>query len=205
MLDVGCSTGFILASLDASNTTYGFDINEQAIRQGRELNPAANLLCHSMYEPFPYHDEMFDAVIMAHAMPHYSVGDPDNHKPEVLQEVYRVLKKGGTLYLTTSNKNHLGQPDFCRAYPAGLFYKQVAQDLQIFRQASIFGWNPLPSLLFFLSKPTFHQIPARYRKFLFFPSPVLARIPGCLSCFRRLMTKPALLKHSKGLYVVARK
>jgi ubiquinone/menaquinone biosynthesis C-methylase UbiE len=195
VLDIGCSIGMMLSELDESNEKYGFDINEQAIRRAQELNPDAQLFCHSMFDRFPYSDDMFDSIVVAH------VWKPYNDQDRIaLGEIYRVLKPGGTLYLTMTNKNHVMER---HSYPKGIFYGELARALQIFKHVMIYGWNPLPSFVFFLPKRLTDKIPTPYWKFLFIPSPLLARIPYIMDLFRWLMTKQWLLKYSKALYAVA--
>ena len=203
ILDIGCSIGILTLQFDPSNEAYGFDINTEYIERAQKLNPNGHFVCHSMFELFPYEDDYFDTVIMSHACPGYNFPASEQQQQQVFEEMHRVLKPGGTLYLTTSNKNY--RLDRHHYIPGEIFHEEVRQDLQMFRDVEIYGWNPLPSFVFFLPQNIFAKIPPKYWKFLYVPSPILAKIPHMDTFLRWLMTKAWLRKYSKTLYVHGKK
>ncbi len=104
VLDIGCNRGsieFLFHSLHeqkAKNTHMeGLDISEEAIRQARKLNlPNCKFQSYSGGR-LPFENEQFDLVVLVEVIEH--VVD----KNELLDEIYRVLKPSGKLFLTTPN------------------------------------------------------------------------------------------------------
>jgi SAM-dependent methyltransferase len=204
VLDVGCNIGMMLAEIDPSNRKYGFDINAEVLKRAQKLNPAASFVQSSLFEVFPYHDASFDIVIMANVMPYHEVLSPsleeEEQKTRVFQEVYRILKPGGKLLLTTPNGEH-----FCYRRSRKIQFTELQRVLAHFHAINIYGWNPLPSFVFFLPTRWQKRIPLPYHKYLCIPSPILARIPGMMGVLRYLMTKKCLRRTSKAFYVVCKK
>ena len=101
ILEVACNMGHVLekvTSLTASEGV-GVDINPQAIHLGQQQFPNLKLRqADSAWLPFAGDD--FDHVIFHHAIAH--VEDPDG----TLEEIFRVLKPGGTLSIITSNSRY---------------------------------------------------------------------------------------------------
>lgn len=96
MLDIGCGGGATLKRLTKRSEwaqVYGIDISEESVAKARKVN--ANVLdkqvfvCQGSAEKLPYEDGKFDlvtAVETVYFWPNLS---------DCLQEVRRVLKKGG--------------------------------------------------------------------------------------------------------------
>jgi SAM-dependent methyltransferase len=204
VLDVGCNIGLMLTELDASNRKYGFDLNLMVLKRAKELNPAAIVSRSSLFAGLPYQTACFDAVIMANVMPYHEVLDASldqtEQKTRVFQEVYRILKPGGKLFLTTPNGAH-----FCYLNSRKIHLAELQRVLGRFRQIKIYGWNPLPPMVFFLPVNWQKRIPPQYHKYVFFPSPLLARVPGMMKLLRYLMLKKSLLKNAKAFYVECEK
>jgi SAM-dependent methyltransferase len=204
ILDVGCSIGMVLSKLDTSNIKCGFDMNCQALTLARDRNPTAYFLKSSLFEGFPYQDNSFDAVIMANVMPYHEIVSESLEKAvqkkTVFSEVYRVLKPGGTLFLTTPNGEHL-----CYRHTQRIHLSELQHDIESFRNVRIYGWNPFPSFIFFLPDTLKRCIPIRYQKYLFMPSSVLAKFPYMMDILQYLMTKKSLLKKAKAFYVECEK
>ena len=204
ILDVGCNAGLVLSELDASNVKYGFDLNDALLPVAQSLNPGAVLAQSSCFEGFPYQDQSFDVVIMANVMPYHEIAHaslpPQAQKAHVLNEVYRVLRPGGKLLLTTPNGEHP-----CYAHTRRIQVTELQQDLRRFGRVHISGWNPLPCVMGFLPRSWQRRIPPRYHKYLFLPSPLLARLPGIMPLFQWLMRKKFLRNHAKAFYVECEK
>lgn len=94
LLDLGCGTGNILMKLcDEDIDLYGIDISPEMIKiANNNLNGIADLKV-SDAENIPFEDNMFDVVVCNAAFHHY------RNPIIVLNEVHRVLKKGGVLIL----------------------------------------------------------------------------------------------------------
>ncbi len=96
ILDVGCSFGWTLAKLqDKSKALYGIDMHEEALKQAAVNYPYLNLV-HQTAATLPYPSEEFDVVVLSDVIEH--VGD--ENKQLVINESYRVLKKGGLFIFT---------------------------------------------------------------------------------------------------------
>jgi len=108
VLDVGCNRGSIEALFqslypEAVSTTRidGIDVSSRAIAQALELSlPNCRFQTYSGTEiPFPV--ASFDLVVLVEVLEHVPA------KRDLLREIWRVLKPGGRLYLTTPNPNSL--------------------------------------------------------------------------------------------------
>ena len=100
ILDLGCGVGYgtYLLSQVAKNI-IGIDISEEAINYANENYGALN--CQFMvYDGMQtnYYDESFDVIVSFQVIEHV-VNDI-----QFISEAYRLLKPGGTFFLTTPNK-----------------------------------------------------------------------------------------------------
>jgi 2-polyprenyl-3-methyl-5-hydroxy-6-metoxy-1,4-benzoquinol methylase len=91
LLDVGVGTGEIIDHFAQNNQTHGVDIQDQ-----RASKVSAFQLVKD--ERLPFADRVFDVVISNHVIEH--VRSPQLH----LQEIARVLKPNGIVYLATPNR-----------------------------------------------------------------------------------------------------
>lgn len=103
VLDIGSSTGFVTREL--SKYFYkitGIDIDKKAIKYAKKNNNANNVKyviqdCHKL----KFKNNSFDIVICSHIYEH--VFNPQ----KMMDEIYRVLKKGGVCYFAAGNKLRL--------------------------------------------------------------------------------------------------
>ena len=98
VLDIGVGTGNLaLRCLEAGADVVGLDPSEGMLRVARAKigkNPLAELV--KADDPFleiPYPDGSFDAVVSTYAYHHV----PEDRKPRSVEEMFRVLKPGGSL------------------------------------------------------------------------------------------------------------
>lgn len=109
VLEVGCGTGAVLASLPecTSATLHGLDIDFPALQFARSQTPA--LLTNGDAMRLPYASASFDAVCCHYLL--LWLADPTS----ALQEMHRVLKPGGSLLV-------FAEPDYGRRidYPEEL-------------------------------------------------------------------------------------
>ena len=109
VLDVGCGTGFPLLELaerlGSSSTVYGIDPWGGALDRAREKARrwgARNVrFRRGDAASMPFGDGTFDLVVS-----NLGINNFDNPQ-KVLQECRRVLKRGGTLALTTNLQGHM--------------------------------------------------------------------------------------------------
>jgi len=101
ILDFGCGTGTFLLILKKENPTarvFGLDIDPQIIKFAQKKIQCSNLEINLQTyagKEFPYPSQTFDLVFSSLVFHHL-------HKKQkilALQEIYRILKKGGYFHL----------------------------------------------------------------------------------------------------------
>lgn len=100
VLDIGCNTGRggrVLKELDSNLLIYGLD----AVRDRLDRLPqdAYEQGVHGYSTKIPNEDDTYDAVVAGEFIEHIYQADVD----QTLGEIFRVLKIGGRLLLTTPN------------------------------------------------------------------------------------------------------
>jgi ubiquinone/menaquinone biosynthesis C-methylase UbiE len=96
-LDVGCATGpLVKALVDVGIDSYGVDVSKWAIKNSPVTNRLSWIDLDIDKLVFP--DESFDLVITTFVIEHLI--DPKR----ALQEMFRVLKPGGYLYIVTDKE-----------------------------------------------------------------------------------------------------
>ncbi len=114
ILDIGCNIGVPLGFLDKSNEIYGIDINKNFINQAKELYPHVKLYVSNMSD-LPFKNDSFDIIIMMNVIPYYDFKLDKKIKNkfivQVFNEINRVLKKDGYIYLTSPNGDNYHYKD----------------------------------------------------------------------------------------------
>lgn len=95
ILDVGCGNGKYL-SIRKDCYMFGCDPCPTFIEIAQMKHPHANLVCANGLS-LPYKSKSMDAIITI-AVFHHLVSDENRHK--FLQELARVVKSGGSVYIT---------------------------------------------------------------------------------------------------------
>jgi len=94
VLDIGCNDGSLTQEIAKNNKTVGLELSKGAVdlakKKGLDVEQG------SVYA-LPFENETFDVVHFSEVIEHLL----DTNK--ALQEIYRVLKKGGKLVVTTPN------------------------------------------------------------------------------------------------------
>lgn len=99
ILDLGCAYGDFLSLCDKLKIeTYGIDISDYALRKAAEHTKAKLAKCDISRESLPYREEFFDVVTCFDLVEHMERED------FYFKEINRVLKRGGTLFIITPNK-----------------------------------------------------------------------------------------------------
>jgi 2-polyprenyl-3-methyl-5-hydroxy-6-metoxy-1,4-benzoquinol methylase len=121
LLDVGCGSGLFLQRMKLLGwQVQGVEPDPAAARQAREACGLEVFTGTLQQRQLP--DDFFDVVVLSHVIEHL-------HDPAaLLREVYRILKRGGRLVLTTPNAESLGSRFFGPDW-RGL---EIPRHLQIF-------------------------------------------------------------------------
>ena len=99
-LEVGCGTGEGLLMLkEATNgKIVGIDISDEMLKRARNKLKGKNInVKKANVENIPYNNETFDAVLSTESFHHYV------NPRKAINEMKRVLKKGGNLIITDAN------------------------------------------------------------------------------------------------------
>lgn len=107
-LDIGCGGGFFVHELsNRGSVSIGVDYSPYAIQFAKERFKGLDFRVLSGYDLSIFEDSTFDIVFLLDVIEHISNQD------KVLSELYRVLKPGGSLLLSTDlddsawNKNFM--------------------------------------------------------------------------------------------------
>lgn len=95
ILDCGCGNGVLLEDMRKSfPASFGMDISHDMLKSSSLLMEGGNVLSTGDTEALPYKDETFNFVVCRGSLHH--VPSPEKG----LQEIWRVLKKGGSLVIS---------------------------------------------------------------------------------------------------------
>lgn len=97
VLDIGCGTGRLCAQLASKNVQYtGVDISQEQLNQAEQTCPTGEFW-HATMTRLPFEDQSTDYVFMIASL-HHVIGKDERKKAAA--EAIRVLKPGGTLFVT---------------------------------------------------------------------------------------------------------
>lgn len=101
VLDIGCGFGYGSKMLfDSNRDVTSMDVSDKAIEYAKKKYPGPKYICaDASVLPFP--DSTFDSVTTFDVIEHLKVPE------DLLPEIYRVLKPGGTMFISTPNPRHL--------------------------------------------------------------------------------------------------
>jgi 2-polyprenyl-3-methyl-5-hydroxy-6-metoxy-1,4-benzoquinol methylase len=124
LLDVGCSTGYVTDELARRGAeVVGIDIDEPGLARAKQVvgDRAALIACSADAVPLP--SASFDVIVFNHVYEH--VPDPD----AVMDEIRRLLKPNGVVYLAFGNKLGIIEPHYRLPFlswlPKGVAHKYV--------------------------------------------------------------------------------
>lgn len=104
ILDIGCWTGPIESILENENChVTGIDIENEPITFDKKRFPKFRFVKTSILEKSPFKKNEFDVVIFSMVIEHI----PQGTEQLALQNINKLLKKGGKLLLTTMNSHPL--------------------------------------------------------------------------------------------------
>lgn len=98
-LDLGCGTGWAIGEtaklVGNKGEFYGIDLSEKMIEKAKSnYRDRDNFhFIEASAESMPLNNNFFDIIICTNSFHHYL------HPDKVLKEIYRLLKKGGKIYI----------------------------------------------------------------------------------------------------------
>jgi ubiquinone/menaquinone biosynthesis C-methylase UbiE len=94
ILDIGCGIGQTLMTTPRpeDSVAFGIDIDEEVLAYGAKRNSSIHFV-RSSGERLPFADASFDMVIARVSLPWM-------HMPSALREMFRVLDRGGTMWVS---------------------------------------------------------------------------------------------------------
>jgi SAM-dependent methyltransferase len=198
VLDIGCGPGVILSEVDRGALKAGLDIDRQALKVAADFNPEA-FLAAADWGSLPFKTDGFSTVILSGVI---CASLPREVKDKILKEAVRVLKPGGQVLIFDINRDHWAAGRF---NPLLLNHEGLTELLTEYglEVKTTVGWNPLPSLVWFLPKRLKKKIAAKNHRYKYFiiPSILLPTIPGLPEILHRIGRTP-LFKHRAKSYVV---
>lgn len=99
VLDVGCAYGFMLERFPDSFEKFGVDISEYAIGVAKKRLPSASFTVSNVENILSFQDDTFDIIICNDVLGHLE------NPTAALENIKKVLKKDGILYINTPNLN----------------------------------------------------------------------------------------------------
>jgi ubiquinone/menaquinone biosynthesis C-methylase UbiE len=104
ILDLGCGDGTTIAYLSSLNFNMtGMDYSEVGINKAKE-KANARFVLGDIYEPLPFRDERFDAVISYQVVNHNTI----EKIRELFKELHRIIKQDGILSVKVADANTYG-------------------------------------------------------------------------------------------------
>lgn len=104
VLDIGCAKGFLVEGFQKLGIdAYGVDISEYAISCSSSKVKEKLFVLDVEREKLPFPNEYFNLIVMSEVIEHLNSFDL------VLNEMKRVLKKGGLIFLTTPRRKIFGK------------------------------------------------------------------------------------------------
>ena len=101
ILDIGCGEGFFLELADKWGIPCdGIEGSEEAIQSCNLRIPHINVQKHLLSEQLPFSNSSFQTILINQVIEHLEPGIAQN----TLAESYRILKKGGMIYITSPSK-----------------------------------------------------------------------------------------------------
>ncbi|MDP3970709.1 MAG: class I SAM-dependent methyltransferase [bacterium] len=114
VLDVGCGNGRLAEIIEKIKGYYtGLDVSKKLITEGKKLYPDIKLVQGSMLE-LPFANEEFNVTIAIASLQHIP---SKKYRLQALQEMSRVTKPGGSLFMMNWNLYQPALPDYFTNVP----------------------------------------------------------------------------------------
>lgn len=195
ILDIGCGPGIILSQAKSENIArVGLDMATDKLKMAKIVCPGGYWIKADMLHQ-PFRPESFDLIVLG------GVLELIENKREFLHNLWSLVDAGGKILLTTPNRSHWA----FNSYEKTMTLAELQGVLDSFQQVRIVGYNPTPSLFYFLPGFIKRKVPASLVPLMFVPSPVMARLPGISWIMEKLMDWTPGLKFGKTFFVEIQK
>jgi SAM-dependent methyltransferase len=128
VMDIGGGSGLLITALsEIAEQSVILDIESCELHDIGRNNPKVCGLCANVEIGLPFKNDYFDVIIASELLEHL------NHPRSFFSECHRVLKKGGTLIITTPNSDNLTYKLFHRL-PASISHplaRKAGVDLKL--------------------------------------------------------------------------
>ncbi len=123
-LDLGCATGPVTRLLAGHFAATGVDISPVQTEYARKHVPGAEFICADMSD-VEFEDQAFSAIVCLYAIIHV----PLEEHPAVLRKLYRWLRPGGHLVITTGSRAWTGtEEDWLGVSGATMYWSHADRD-----------------------------------------------------------------------------
>jgi SAM-dependent methyltransferase len=149
----------------------------------------------------PLASDSFDVIVFGWSL--YCLED-DRRKASALERTASLLKPGGSVYFVEANRR-------CYVQGRGLGCFWTEEEACRFFESRGFaikeavGWNPLPSLLFWLPWRLKNALPRKLIQWLYPPGRVVRFIPGWYEFFRWIGRFAFARKYCRAYFIRAEK
>ncbi|OGF99666.1 MAG: hypothetical protein A3F83_10700 [Candidatus Glassbacteria bacterium RIFCSPLOWO2_12_FULL_58_11] len=205
ILDAGCNMGIMASEAAAAgNTVVGLELNPLPLNSYRAMFrdlglPA--LAVNGSWRDLMFREGSFDILVLGWVL--YCDRSAEE-KSRSLSKLLKLLRPGGRVYFVEANRlcpiQGRGADCFWTIEEARLFFE--AHGLEI---REMLGWNPLPSLLFWLPLSLKMRIPQIILLCLYPPARLVQYLPGWYALFRFLGRFRRLWRFCRTYYICAEK
>ncbi|MBD5540666.1 MAG: class I SAM-dependent methyltransferase [Lachnospiraceae bacterium] len=125
ILDLGCGNGGLCKDLaEKGFDTYGIDCSVEAINNAKENDKKTQYLASDASE-LSFQNDFFDFVIIKAV---FTVIPDSDTRNKIMNEVYRVTKKGGLVYIA----------DFAQTWWNSIYYQRYKDNFPITGEYGVF-------------------------------------------------------------------
>ena len=205
IFDIGCNAGIIASELAANGKEeVGMDIEIKSLKSYIKLFKHLDLVpkvVNGSWDNPMFKDNYFDVLLFSWTL-YY--GENDENKSKIVSRLTRALKPGGSIYFVEANRycfiQGRGKEHFWTVDMATSFFSSHG-----FEVKEVLGWNPLPSLLFWLPWKIKNSIPQKVVLFFYPPGRLVQYAPGWYSFFKWLGKFRMPRRYCRSYYIRADK
>ncbi len=125
VLDLGCGNGKTSAALmEREASVTGIDFSPSAVASCRKLFGEKGTFLEADVRALPFADGSFDRVVSVHVIEHV----PESDISKASEEIRRVLRSGGTLYLRCFAEGDMRSEGRREDIRNGILYRYLTED-----------------------------------------------------------------------------